>query len=59
MAKRTIRKNSWDNWYGYEGSYKVRAFANSSIETQEQEANRWLKGDNTAGHKMGSDNAQD
>ena len=51
--KRTIRVNSWDNWYGYEGTRKVRAFANSSIETQEQEAVRWVNGDDSAGHKMG------
>jgi hypothetical protein len=40
--KPRIRKNAWDNWYGYLGNRRVMVFANAPTETQEQQANRWL-----------------
>lgn len=47
--KRRIRQSVWDNWYGYEGTRRVRLFVNTPEETAEQQANRWLAGDDTAG----------
>lgn len=41
--KARIRQNRWSNWYGYLGSKRVEAFGNSSTETAEQAANRWLR----------------
>jgi len=40
--KARIRQNAWDNWYGYLGRKRVMEFVNSSTETQEQQAKRWL-----------------
>jgi len=37
-----IRQNVWGNWYGYQGGRRVAAFFNSTTETQEQAALRWL-----------------
>lgn len=37
-----IRQNRFDNWYGYIGTRRVEMFSNSSTETAEQAANRWL-----------------
>jgi hypothetical protein len=42
MAKRRIRQNRYDNWYGYEGSKRVIAFFNDSQGTQEEHARDWL-----------------
>lgn len=47
--KRRIRQNRYDNWYGYLGTQRVRAFGNTPEETAEQQAQRWLAGDDTAG----------
>lgn len=38
-----IRKNQWDNWYGYNGWYCVIAFSNTPSETMEQQAERWMR----------------
>jgi len=46
---RRIRQNRYDNWYGYLGARRVRAFGNTPEETAEQQAARWLAGDDTAG----------
>jgi hypothetical protein len=53
MKSKSIKQNAWDNWYGYMGRKKVRMFTNTAIETQEDEANRWLAGDEEAGHEVG------
>jgi len=45
MAKRRIRQNRYDNWYGYEGGRKVASFFNDAQGTQEEHANRWLRGE--------------
>jgi hypothetical protein len=42
--KRRIKQNAWGNWYGYEGSRKVKDFAESPYESQEQAAKSWLIG---------------
>ena len=39
---RRIKQNAWDNWYGYEGTRRVIAFANTPEHTAEQAANIWL-----------------
>jgi hypothetical protein len=38
-----IRKNRYDNWYGYVGRKRVVMFSNSTTQTQEQQAEEWLK----------------
>jgi hypothetical protein len=43
-GKRRIRCTVWGNWYGYVGTKRVTMFGNSSTETAEQEAQRWLNG---------------
>ena len=48
-GKRTIRQNRYDNWYGYLGGRRVRAFGASTTETPAQMAARWQAGDDTAG----------
>lgn len=40
--KLRVRKNTWDNWYGYRGNRRVIDFGATPYETQEQMANRWL-----------------
>lgn len=49
---RSIRQNPWDNWYGYEGRRRVRMFSETAEETQEQQAQRWLNGDDEAGFEL-------
>jgi hypothetical protein len=44
MARR-IKQNQWGNWYGYEGTKRVKAFGNSTEYTTEQLANMWLRGE--------------
>ena len=44
--KATIRKNSWDNWRCYIGGVLVKEFWNSSQETAERAAKRWLAAQN-------------
>lgn len=51
-TKRRIRQNRFDNWYGYLGSRRVRAFANTPEETAEQAATRWQLGADDAGIDM-------
>jgi hypothetical protein len=41
-GKPRIRKNAWDNWYGYVGTRRVVMFSNSTTQTQEQQATQWL-----------------
>jgi hypothetical protein len=43
MKKPRIKKNRYDNWYGYLGSQRVKEFGESSTQTQEQAANEWLE----------------
>lgn len=40
--KISIRRNQWDNWYGYISGKRVIEFAQTSTESQEQMALRWL-----------------
>lgn len=41
--KARIRKNIWDNWYGYLGTRRVIAFANTIPGYgMQQEAEKWL-----------------
>jgi hypothetical protein len=40
--KARIRENIYGNWYGYLGNRRVEMFFNSSTETMEQAAKRWL-----------------
>lgn len=49
MAARRVRQNRFDNWYGYEGSRRVRAFGNGQQLTAEQSAAAWASGDDTQG----------
>lgn len=44
-SKRRIKRNAWDNWYGYQGARKVKAFVESVEYTAEQNAKRWLMGE--------------
>ena len=41
--KRKIKQNVWGNWYGYEGTCRVKEFANTICHTAEQAAEAWLK----------------
>lgn len=41
--KITIKRNAWDNWYGYISGRRVIAFFNTREATQEQQAERWKK----------------
>lgn len=41
--KARIRQNRFGNWYGYLGTRRVAAFGNSTTETAEQAAARWLR----------------
>lgn len=41
MAYR-IRKNRYDNWYGYIGRRRVEAFGNSTTASAEENAKAWL-----------------
>jgi hypothetical protein len=40
---RYVRCNCWGNWYGYERCKRAIAFGNSTTETAEQAAQRWLR----------------
>lgn len=40
--KRRIRQNIWGNWYGYEGTKRVREFSNGPYASAEQDAQDWL-----------------
>lgn len=40
--KARIRKNQYDNWYGYIGNKRVEMFFNDNNGTQEENAKRWL-----------------
>lgn len=42
-GKPRIRKNVWDNWYGYIGTRRVVMFTNTPTQTQEQQAKQWLE----------------
>lgn len=43
-SKYTIRRNSWDNWYGYRSGRRViEFFAGLEKGTQEQQAKEWLR----------------
>lgn len=42
-GKPRIKKNRYDNWYGYLGTRKVISFFNSREATQEQQAHEWLE----------------
>lgn len=43
QPKITIRRNVWDNWYGYISGKRVIEFYNTPFATQEQNANEWKK----------------
>ena len=43
-GKRRIKQNAWGNWYGYEGSKRVNAFAETPEYSMEQNAERWRDG---------------
>ena len=43
MSKYRIHQNQYGNWYGYKGSKKIEQFFNSSEQTQEESAKKWLK----------------
>jgi hypothetical protein len=47
--KITVRKNAWDNWYGYVGGRKAEMFFGSP-EEQESQARSWAE-------KMANDDA--
>lgn len=44
MAKARIRKNRYDNWYGYVGTRRVEAFGNTPTGSAEENAKAWLTG---------------
>lgn len=41
--KLRIRQTRYDNWYGYRGTRLVIQFTETTEETQEQQAKRWLE----------------
>ena len=43
-GKRRIKQNVWGNWYGYEGSKRVKAFCETPEYSMEQNAERWRNG---------------
>jgi hypothetical protein len=45
QMKRRIRQNQFGNWYGYEGTRKVIAFSETPCNSQEEQAQAWLRGE--------------
>lgn len=50
--KASIKKNAWDNWYGYHGCKKVEWFLEDAGNTQEQLAKAWLDEQKAKGYRV-------